>query len=181
MRQCRAANGALMGVLMGALTAVATMTPPPVLSATPGLTASELKAVFLLRLPQFVRWPDGQVADTFCVAEAPELSQLLAGMLVDDARGRVVRDLRPTETVSECDVVFGAEATLVSAGAEIQPMLWVSDQPGYALGGGMVELQRRGARIGLVVNLPALESAGLKASSKLLQLSDVIGGAADGS
>jgi len=93
----------------------------------------------------------------------------------------VVRDLRPTETVSECDVVFGAEATLVSAGAEIQPMLWVSDQPGYALGGGMVELQRRGARIGLVVNLPALESAGLKASSKLLQLSDVIGGAADGS
>ena len=121
------------------------------------------------------------MADTFCVAEAPELSQLLAGMLVDDARGRVVRDLRPTETVSECDVVFGAEATLVSAGAEIQPMLWVSDQPGYALGGGMVELQRRGARIGLVVNLPALESAGLKASSKLLQLSDVIGGAADGS
>jgi hypothetical protein len=45
----------------------------------------------------------------------------------------------------------------------------------------MVELQRRGARIGLVVNLPALESVGLKASSKLLQLSDVIGGAADGS
>ena len=55
MRQCRAAKGALMGVLMGALTAVATMTPP-VLSATPGLTASELKAVFLLRLPQFVTW-----------------------------------------------------------------------------------------------------------------------------
>ncbi len=53
-------------------------------------------------------------------------------------------------------------------------MLWVSDQPGYARDGGMVELQRRGARIGLVVNLPALESAGLKASSKLLQLSDVI-------
>ena len=137
MRQCRATKGALAGALMGALMAVATMTPAPALSATPGLTASELKAVFLLRLPQFVTWPDGHV-------------------------------------------VFGADATLVSADAAVPPLLWVSDQLGYARGGGMVELQRRGARIGLVVNLLALESAGLKASSKLLQLSDVIGGA-DGS
>ena len=181
MRQCRAAKGALMGVLMGVLTAVATMTPPPALSATPGLTASELKAVFLLRLPQFVTWPDGQVAEVFCVAEAPELSRLLAEMLVDDARGRVVRELRPTETMAGCDVVFGTDATQLPAVAAVRPMLRVNDQRGYALGGGMVELQRRGARIGLVVNLPALESVGLKASSKLLQLSDVIGGAADGS
>jgi hypothetical protein len=39
----------------------------------------------------------------------------------------------------------------------------------------MDELKRRGARMGLVVNLRALESAGLKASSKLLQLSEVVG------
>ena len=113
MRQCRAAKGAL--------TAVVTMTPPPALSATPGLTASELKAVFLLRLPQFVTWPDGQAADVFCVAEAPELSRLLAEMLVDDARGRVVREVRPSETMTGCDVVFGADATLVSAGAAVPP------------------------------------------------------------
>jgi hypothetical protein len=46
---------------------------------------------------------------------------------------------------------------------------------GFAQDGGMVELKRRGARMGLVVNLGALESAGLKASSKLLQLSEVVG------
>jgi hypothetical protein len=176
MRQCRATKGALMGALMS----VATMVPPPILSATPGLTATEFKAVFLLRLPQFVTWPDGQVADVFCVAEAPEISRLLAEMLVDDDRGRVVRELGPSETTTGCDVVFGNDATLLPAGVAVRPMLRVNDQPGYARGGGMVELQRRGARIGLVVNLPALESVGLKASSKLLQLSDVIGGA-DGS
>ena len=177
MRQCRTTRSALIW----ALVAVAAMVFPSLSSATPGLTENELKAVFLLRLPQFVTWPDGQVVDVFCAAEASELSQLLAEMLVDDARGRVVRELRPTESMAGCDVVFGAEATVMSAGAALQPMLWVSDQPGYARGGGMVELQRRGARIGLVVNLPALESVGLKASSKLLQLSDVIGGVADGS
>ena len=40
--------------------------------------------------------------------------------------------------------------------------LWVSDEPGFAESGGMVELKRRGARMGLVVNLGALESAGLE-------------------
>jgi len=101
-------------------------------------------------------------------------------MLADEPRGRVVRLLQSTETMTGCDVVFGADAALMASDDSREPMLWVNDQPGYALDGGMVELARRGARIGLVVNLPALESVGLKASSKLLQLSDVIEGAADG-
>jgi hypothetical protein len=58
-------------------------------------------------------------------------------------------------------------------------VLWVSDQPGFARQGGMVELKRSGARMKLVINLDALESAGLKASSKLLQLSEVVGGRTD--
>ena len=168
------------GALLGALIAVTAMMPPPLLSATPGLTAGELKAIFLLRLPQFVTWPAGQNAHTFCVVEASEISQLLEDMLADEPRGRVVRLLQSTETMTGCDVVFGADAALMASDDSGEPMLWVNDQPGYALDGGMVELARRGARIGLVVNLPALESVGLKASSKLLQLSDVIEGAADG-
>ena len=43
----------------------------------------------------------------------------------------------------------------------------------------MVELKRRGARMGLVVNVAVLESAGLKASSKLLQLGEVVEEARD--
>ena len=52
--------------------------------------------------------------------------------------------------------------------------LQVSDVPGFAAEGGVVELKRRGARMGLVVNVKALTSGGLKASNKLLQLADVI-------
>jgi hypothetical protein len=39
----------------------------------------------------------------------------------------------------------------------------------------MIELKRNGARMKLVINLEVLESAGLRASSKLLQLSEVVG------
>jgi hypothetical protein len=73
-------------------------------------------------------------------------------------------------------VVYGDPALIVD-GDSIA--LKVSDQPGFAQQGGMVELKRRGARMGLVVNLGALESAGLRASSKLLQLSEVVGGDGD--
>lgn len=168
------------GALVGALMVVAAMMSPPLSSATPGLTATELKAIFLLRLPQFVEWPDGRTARMFCVAEAPELSRLLGEMLAAEPRGRTVRVVQSSETTTGCDVVFGVDAMMLAADDALEAMLWVNDQPGYAQGGGMVELARRGARIGLVVNLPALESVGLRASSKLLQLSDVIEGAADG-
>ena len=72
-----------------------------------------------------------------------------------------------------CDVIYGDPALTVHSDSIA---LRVSDQPGFAQQGGMVELKRRGARMGLVVNLGALKSAGLRASSKLLQLSEVLGG-----
>jgi hypothetical protein len=92
-------------------------------------------------------------------------------MVASEPRGRTVRTIEPGDTEG-CDVVYGDPAL---AGPGESVALRVSDQPGFAQDGGMVELKRRGARMGLVVNLGALESAGLKASSKLLQLSEVVG------
>ena len=85
--------------------------------------------------------------------------------------------MRPliADQVNSCDVVFGPVTGKTSDLTLAQGVLWVSDQPGFARNGGMVELKRNGARMGLVINLPALESAGLRASSKLLQLSEVLG------
>jgi hypothetical protein len=139
--------------------------------SAPGLTEVELKAVFLLRLPQFVSWPDQRAAAHFCVDPSSEVSALLSEMVASEPRGRTVRTIEAGDTEG-CDVVFGDPAAVASAESVA---LRVSDQPGFAKDGGMVELKRRGARIGLVVNLGALESVGLKASSKLLQLSEVVG------
>ena len=96
---------------------------------------------------------------------------MLSEMVASEPRGRTVRAIEAGDTEG-CDVVYG-EAALGVQRASVA--LRVSDQPGFAQDGGMVELKRRGARMGLVVNLGALESAGLKASSKLLQLSEVVG------
>jgi len=161
-----------IGALVGTLLCVCSVLPSEPSRSAPGLTEVELKAVFLLRLPQFVSWSDERRATNFCTTEASEVSNLLAEMVATEPRGRSVR-LIEVGQADGCDVVFGPAGTL-SDTTPVEALL-VSDEPGYAKNGGMVELKRRGARIGLVVNLDALESVGLRASSKLLQLSEVVG------
>ena len=55
--------------LGGALLTVCAVLPSEHSESAPGLTEVELKAVFLLRLPQFVNWPDQRSAKRFCVIE----------------------------------------------------------------------------------------------------------------
>ena len=162
-----------LGALMGAALCVCMVLSSEPSRGAPGLTEIELKAVFLLRLPQFVSWPDQRSATHFCVDPSSEVSTLLSEMVASEPRGRTVRAIEGGDTEG-CDVVYGDPAFAVAAESVA---LRVSDQPGFARDGGMVELKRRGARMGLIVNLGALESAGLKASSKLLQLSEVVGDA----
>lgn len=161
-----------VGALVGSLMCVCSVLPSEHSRSAPGLTEVELKAAFLLRLPQFVSWSDKRRATNFCVTETSEVSNLLAEMVATEPRGRSVR-LIEVDQSDGCDVVFGP-ASKLSSTTRVRALL-VSDDSGYAKNGGMVELKRRGARIGLVVNLDALESVGLRASSKLLQLSEVVG------
>ena len=165
-------------VLTSALLAMVLITYSGVGVSAPGLTENELKAVFLLRLPQFVSWPEDQSETVFCVASAAELSPLLEEIIATDPEGREVRPLDPDQ-LGGCNVVFGSFNEGADRIKATNGVLWVSDQPGFARQGGMVELKRSGARMKLVINLDALESAGLKASSKLLQLSEVVGGRTD--
>ena len=160
-----------LGALIGAALCVCTVLSSEPSRSAPGLTEVELKAVFLLRLPQFVSWPDQRPAAHFFFFPSSEVSTLLSEMVASEPRGRTVRTIEAGDTEG-CDVVYGDPAV---SGSGESVALRVSDQPGFAQGGGMVELKRRGARMGLVVNLGALEAVGLKASSKLLQLSEVVG------
>jgi len=160
--------------LIGGVLCFCSLLPAEPLKGAPGLTEAELKAVFLLRLSQFVSWPDPDAGSTFCVDEASEVGGLLAQMIATDPKGREVRAMPSDAAAAGCDIVFSEIENQRLDSASL-PVLRVSDQPGFAREGGMVELRRKGARMELVVNLGALNASGLKASSKLLRLSEVIG------
>ena len=119
--------------LCAALLTVCAMFPSERSQSAPGLTEEELKAVFLLRLPQFVSWPDQRSAKRFCVTESSEVSALLADMVASDPQGRVVRTVE-VGRLNECEVVYGRideEMRVATAGA-----LQVSDVRGFASEGG---------------------------------------------
>ena len=67
-----------LGALLGAALCVYTVLCSEPSRSAPGLTEVELKAVFLLRLPQFVSWPDQRIAAHFCVDASSEVSGLRA-------------------------------------------------------------------------------------------------------
>lgn len=161
-------------ILLGLSLCVAVPVQAQSSAAAPGFTEAEIKAAFLLRLPQFVSWPDQREATHFCVTDSSDVATVIASMIADDPRGRALSELEGAADVAQCDVIFASASSAMGQLAPDSSALRVSDQPGFARSGGMVEMKKRGARMRLVVNLPALESAGLKASSKLLQLSEVL-------
>ena len=72
-----------------------------------------------------------------------------------------------------CDVRFvGSD----EVGTPTPNQLLVSDREDFASDGGMIEITRKGSRVGLSVNLDSLKTGELSASSQLLKLANVLGG-----
>lgn len=149
--------------------------------AIPGFQAQQIKAAFLLHLFQFMGWPESKdPAIELCFLSEGDVSLAASEILQNRSSGVHIRQLSEEDSLSLCHVLYvGDDAAEVSSSrllaATAESVLIVSDQLGFAQGGGMVELERRPSRIGLVINLPVLEAAGLKPSSKLLRLARVLG------
>ena len=138
-----------------------------------GFRSAQVKAAFLFRLPRFIRWPDGREVSNFCFDESSD---------VMDTFQRLVKAKSETATVllqtlegqeMPCDVLFVASDRKVA----ISPnQLIVSDRADFAREGGMIELTRKGSRVGLNINLNSLKDGNLSASSQLLKLANVVEG-----
>lgn len=141
----------------------------------------EVKLALTYKVAKFVGWPSAPApAPTFvlCVLGDNPFGDALAGIA-----GRPVQD-RPIEIVLEgmaassgapCDLLFvsrseGERVEAILEPLRNAPVLTVSDTPGFAQRGGIVELQNRGGRIGFEINVAAYRRAGLTISSQLLEL-----------
>lgn len=158
-----------------------------------GVTAAEvsreydLKAAFLFNFPTFVEWP--------AAAFAGPADPFIIGIVGDDPFGSVLDDLvrneytdkhpivvrrfRRGEDYTACHLLFISESE-ARRSAEIlrrvgaRPVLTVSDLPGFAQQGGIVEFARLDNRVQLLINPRSAQGAGLTVSSKLLELAHVV-------
>jgi hypothetical protein len=146
-----------------------------------------LKAAFVLNFARFIHWPpdraDGRAEFVFGVVGKTPVGEALQELVRGktwNGRPMVVRLEVPPAEMSQCEVVYLADSEQQRLEAhlqrlESQPVLTVSDMPGFAGRGGMIELFMEGNRVRFAVAVRAMRAAGLAPSSKLLALARLIG------
>lgn len=156
-------------------------------SAYAAVPEHELKLAITYNVTRFVEWPDSSPeADrfVFCIyrenpfAEAIEQldSRSIQGNSID------VEILRSrSEINSRCHLVFIPESAAdegeqIAAELRSLPILTISDSPGFAAAGGIIELKRESNQIGFRINTDALRASGLTIGSQLLELAEIVTG-----
>jgi hypothetical protein len=158
-------------------------------SETPRPVAQEyqVKAVFLFRFIQFIEWPKNtpQTNDaTVCVGVlgddpfGPALDEVVRNEVVQHRKLAVRRSSRPDDLKS-CALVFvsrseegRAPGILSSLGAA--PVVTVSEVPGFARQGGIINFFLEGKKVRFEINPQAAKRHGLKISSELLKLGRIV-------
>lgn len=153
--------------------------PAPAQIADPGAEAG-VKAGFVGNFTKLVEWPADAVAGSLTVCIAGEIQPVESAFSKLDGRTaqaysiRVIKNVQPGAT-GQCQVLYipqGAERQLgeLLRAAGRSKTLTVSDVPGFAAAGGMIELVTVDNRIQFEVNNGSAKRAGLKLSSQLLRL-----------
>ena len=143
---------------------------------------NEVKAAFIVRFTEFIDWPDQDDPERqpliICVLGDHPIEPILARLTADyTVRGRAIdiQRVANVEAAGACHVVFvpdtqSAQLPALSRALHAQPVLVIANSPGLATAGAAINLFREGSRLRFEINPGALETAGLKASSRLLKL-----------
>ena len=146
-------------------------------------TEYQVKAAFLFNYTKFIEWPPNSFSDAsaplrICVFGrdpfGEELRNITKGKIVNGRKLEVdqVADLGQAR---KCQILFIASSEktptkLTLEGLRGASVLTVGDNKGFAELGGMINFVLENDRVQFEVNHKAAQQAGLKVSSKLLNL-----------
>jgi hypothetical protein len=142
-----------------------------------------VKAAFIYNFAKFTTWPDSAFADpqapvTLCIVGKHDFGDAFETVQGKSVGGRsvIVRYLATFRNKDQCQVIYVAQSessrlTRIVTASRTSHSLTVSEIDGFADRCGMIRMVRDGAdRIGFEINPKAAEEAGLKFSSRLLNL-----------
>jgi hypothetical protein len=138
-----------------------------------------MKAVLFYRLSQFVYWPGAQPAPRptiLCVVGRNPFGNALSQ--IDASSSEVIIRLAPAD-LSACHLLFIPRSEAANLGnwlerAAAKQMITVSDLPGFARAGGMIELPLESERVAIVLNRSVAQGKGFEFNAQLLRLARVI-------
>lgn len=138
-----------------------------------------MKAILFYRLSQFVYWPADSKPPTpltLCVVGKNPFGNALAQ--IDQSVATIETRQGPSD-LGACQLLFipRSEAANLDAWltrSENRRLVTVSDIPGFARAGGMIELPLEGERVGIVINRRSARKNGFEFNAQLLRLARVI-------
>ncbi len=141
------------------------------LRAEPAVTEYDLKAAFLYKFVQFVKWPGGGSGIIGILGDDP-----FGGKLEKALQGRLsIKRSRKPEDLKTCQIVFVAKSERGNASGIIASLgdakvLTVGESEGFAKQGGVIGILMDGDQPRLEINTAAARRAGLIISAQLLKL-----------
>lgn len=144
----------------------------------PQIQLSKLKTVYLLHFAALTEWPESRDI-TICTHRDSRLSRYLPILEGQQASSQIVHSkLLDNDDSEGCQIHFvDAEQPVsrsMSEHAKTNHILLVGDGAGFAHSGGMLQFTLQDNKLKLLVNLSAVKAAGLKLSSKLLRMSEIV-------
>ncbi len=147
-------------------------------------TLPDRRAAIVCNLSQFVIWPrDAGAGETraYCLLGEDPIAGALERLCrkSDREEGKVFRQIDSPDAAAGCHVLFVSPELAYRAPHMIgrlaqTPVFTVSDIPGFAQMGGMVEIVSTTERVNFHINLDAARRAGLTIKAPLLQIARVI-------
>jgi len=147
----------------------------------------QVKGRFLLNFARFVEWPEQDQVGLeseirVCVLGNGEVSSALAKVLHGKTAGKrdvMVRRVEDLVGVTWCRIIFVTRSTnlepeMVVNSLGATSILTVGETDGFAANGGMVNFIGDRSEVRFQINQRAARRAGLKISSKLLRLAEVV-------
>jgi hypothetical protein len=181
---------------------VAGLACPAAAQESSSVLEAQVEAAFLVNFLRYTDWPDERATP----ADQPYVITVLGNDLLAATLARLARVAPPVRgrriEVQRLEFPPGADATVRATVSERlrtshlvfvhdthepveailgdlsgQPVLTVSDQPGFAGKGGMLGLRRDRGRIAFEANPGAIRNARLVVSAKVLKLARIVDGA----
>jgi len=154
--------------------------------AQPASRESELKAVLLYNLTQFVEWPGSAFASNNAPLVIGVLGEDTLGRVLDDAvrgekyggRSIVVQRFHAAEEAGGCQILFvcpseNARFQEILSQLKGRAILTVADAEGFIRAGGMIRFVKSPQnKIRLRINAEAAKAAELSVSGKLLRVAE---------
>ncbi|ATX81247.1 protein of unknown function (DUF4154) [Mariprofundus ferrinatatus] len=150
--------------------------------------ADDLKSVYIFNFIRFTEWPEndsgqGDSATTLNILNNDRILEILEAIAAKPAGRQVglkLQSCKDEACIQGSSVLYIGESEWSGLDPLLKlvdgrPILTISDIPGFAERGGMIEIKYHNEKLTFAVNLQAVERAGLYISAQLLQLGDVVG------